>query len=899
MDITYDSKSFIVNGKREWLFLAEIHYFRFPKEEWRKVIKMAKAAGVNTIATYLAWNYHETEEGKFDFSGDRSFADFIDIAKEEGMFVFVRPGPYICAEWSGGGIPSWILNYEELELRVDEETFMRCAENWYKEALRFIVPRLVTNGGNIIAVQNDNEYPGGWDEKSSSYIIKIYEMLKKYNVDVPITACNAHCKNGHLSVNGDADGNWEKIYKDIIVTYNTGGETSVIPELKAFQPEKPTLVTELWTGAQVYWKRPPIPFDNQSVNVCRFSALQTQVNLYMFAGGTNFEYNGACNIATSYSSTYPIGEGFNCTGQYYDIKLIGAFVKSFGGYIADCDYEELIPGELYSQKGESGELVYVTTDNPIYQYTHKGEKYTVTMGDRGFGIYPHKLNFNGKCIVSSDISLFNRKDNMLFFVGAAGEEKGIFVDNKEYKFIIKYHDVSIIDAEGIKLVICDDYMARRMWETEEGLLFGYDMAYDLDGSVYKKLDKDSLIVTIKDGRLTKEFRNKDKMPDKMPELKDWEINDALKEIEFTKINRPMSHNKLNVLHGYAWYRAKAKCEKEGYYMMMVSSFQNRILVYVNGKYFGAFGDGRNTPMRWDYENSADSVRDAVPVYLREGENEIIFLSEDTGYAFDDLKPMGILSDVYFDSRLVPVENPKYVGRTPISDTVMDYLYSKTVKDMENLNTLEFDLDLGSDEDVFFVAHAKPCFIFINGKEAKPVKQLKKPWQTYPHSVIWASFLSDGELKSKNKIQIQYYCKTDELLSELQMYVVKKTSKLYDWEYSAFNEEIKTEGRCDFESISAPASTLLVPAGETSAVINGFLPKYFTTHFKMPETEAVFLEIGKMKKGQIFLNGKNVGKFFGTHTQKLYYLPKAYMKEDNELTLFEEYGNLPVGVKIIG
>ena len=90
----------------------------------------------------------------------------------------------------------------------------------------------------------------------------------------------------------------------------------------------------------------------------------------------------------------------------------------------------------------------------------------------------------------------------------------------------------------------------------------------------------------------------------------------------------------------------------------------------------------------------------------------------------------------------------------------------------------------------------------------------------------------------------------------------------------------------------------MPAGETSAVINGFLPKFFTTHFKMPDAETVFLEIGKMKKGQIFLNGKNVGKFFGTHTQKLYYLPKAYMKEDNELTLFEEYGNLPVGVKFV-
>ena len=127
MNITYDAKSFFINGKREWLFLGEIHYFRFPKEEWRKVIRMAKAAGINAITTYLAWNYHENREGVFDFSGDRNFAEFIDIAKDEGMYVFLRPGPYICAEWCGGGIPPWILNYENLEIRVDEETFMRCS----------------------------------------------------------------------------------------------------------------------------------------------------------------------------------------------------------------------------------------------------------------------------------------------------------------------------------------------------------------------------------------------------------------------------------------------------------------------------------------------------------------------------------------------------------------------------------------------------------------------------------------------------------------------------------------------------------------------------------------------------------------------------------------------------
>ena len=896
MSITYDSKSFIINGERKWLFLGEIHYFRFLREEWRTVIRMAKAAGINTITTYLAWNYHEKEEGVFDFSGDRDFGEFIDIAKEEGLYVFLRPGPYICAEWCGGGIPPWILNYEDLEIRVDEETFMRCTEKWYHEAMKHVVPRLVTNGGNIIAVQNDNEYPGGWDEKGASYIKKIYDLLRKNGIDVPVTACNAHCHDGKLMVNYDAKGNWEKIYEDIIVTYNTAGEAEVIPELKAFEPDKPTVITELWTGPQLYWGETVRNDMIQKANICRFCAMQSQVNLYMFAGGNNYAYYAGNNIATSYASAYPIGEANMPKEQYYDAKIMGLFMKTFGEFIAECSYEEMVKKEVYCQTGKEGKLVYVISDKPFYSYRFWGEEFCVTNGSRGYGIFPHNFEFCSHIINKSELSVFARIDNMLFFVGNAGEEKTICVNGKEYKAFVRYRDIEVIDAENIRLVICDEFMAERIWLTKDGILCGCDLAYDNGEEVFKKFFEDRNFITIRGSEIIRKRAAAERTLKDMPALNEWEITEAIKTLDFKNIQAPVSHNKLNIPHGYVWYKAKAYSETEGYFQMMIPAFSNRIFVYVNKRFYGIFGDKRNSLTRWDYSNPTDAVREAVPVFLKRGENEVLFLSEDTGYAFDDVKPMGIMSDVYYDAALTEVTDVRFLGQTPITPEAKDYMYSKTVKDMEVLNTVEFDLELNEDEDVFFVVHAKPCYIYINGKDARPVKPIKHPWQSFAHTVIWAAYLSEN-IRRKNVIKIQFYCSADELLAALQMYIVKKSSKLTDWEYSAFCETPKLSGRCDFENSGGNNSTLLVPGGEISSVIRGFLPKYFTSHFKMPDAENVFLDIGKMKKGQIFLNGRNVGRFNGKISQKLYYLPKAYMKEENVITLFEEYGTLPEGVSL--
>ena len=105
--LTFEIKNgdFYVNGKATPLLSGEMHYSRIPHEYWRHRLQMMKGMGLNTVATYVFWNWHETAPGVWDFAGDKNLAEYIKIAGEEGMMVILRPGPYVCAEWEFGGYP--------------------------------------------------------------------------------------------------------------------------------------------------------------------------------------------------------------------------------------------------------------------------------------------------------------------------------------------------------------------------------------------------------------------------------------------------------------------------------------------------------------------------------------------------------------------------------------------------------------------------------------------------------------------------------------------------------------------------------------------------------------------------------------------------------------------------
>src|SRR5476651_871910 len=152
------TNDFLLDGARFQIRCGEVHAARVPVEYWRNRLKMAKAMGLNTVCAYLFWNQIEFQPGKFDWSGQANVMEFCRIAQEEGLWVILRPGPYSCAEWDGGGLPWWLLKYDDIKLRTRDPCFMAAATNYLREVGKQFGPLQITRGGPILMVQVENEY---------------------------------------------------------------------------------------------------------------------------------------------------------------------------------------------------------------------------------------------------------------------------------------------------------------------------------------------------------------------------------------------------------------------------------------------------------------------------------------------------------------------------------------------------------------------------------------------------------------------------------------------------------------------------------------------------------------------------------------------------------------------
>ena len=130
---------FKIDGKKFNIYSGEIHYFRVHPEYWEHRLGQLAASGLNTVSFYVPWNFHETEETKFNFDGPRDLRRFIKIAEKLHLHVLIRVGPYICAEWEWGGLPAWLLKNDNLKIRSNTPNFMDPVRKWLNRLVEEIV----------------------------------------------------------------------------------------------------------------------------------------------------------------------------------------------------------------------------------------------------------------------------------------------------------------------------------------------------------------------------------------------------------------------------------------------------------------------------------------------------------------------------------------------------------------------------------------------------------------------------------------------------------------------------------------------------------------------------------------------------------------------------------------
>ena len=207
---TVHNGQFELNGKPFRIISGEMHYPRIPRAYWRDRFRMAKAMGLNAVTTYVFWNAHEPKPGVYDFSGNLDVAEFIREAQQEGLYVILRPGPYVCAEWEFGGYPAWLLKDHSTVVRSRDPKFMEPAARWIKRLGQELAPLQIGNGGPIILVQVENEYGSFGDDHE--YMRDIQRLL----VDSGFTQAQLYTADGADEIPGGS-------LPDLPVGINFGG----------------------------------------------------------------------------------------------------------------------------------------------------------------------------------------------------------------------------------------------------------------------------------------------------------------------------------------------------------------------------------------------------------------------------------------------------------------------------------------------------------------------------------------------------------------------------------------------------------------------------------------------------------------------------------------------------
>ena len=330
--IDYKQDCFMKDGQPFRYISGSLHYFRVPPTSWKDRLEKAKALGVNTIQTYIPWNYHEIEENLYHFNGDRDLLQFIQMVEFEGLLLILRPGPYIDAEWESGGLPWWLAN-KDCKMRTSDPLFMSYVKRWFDFLFPILKSKLYKNGGPIISFQVENEY-GNYFECDKEYLSMLKSIyVQHFGEDVVL-----------FTTDGYTDDYMEcgTLPGQIYSTIDFGTEIApkdAFAQQRKYQSNGPLVNSEFYTGWLDYWggahqRRDAEKIANQLKEIL---AMNASVNFYMLHGGTNLGFMNGADIdenglrqvsPTSYDYDAPISESGDTTWKYFKMReVIQQFVE--------------------------------------------------------------------------------------------------------------------------------------------------------------------------------------------------------------------------------------------------------------------------------------------------------------------------------------------------------------------------------------------------------------------------------------------------------------------------------------------------------------------------------------------------------------------------------------------
>ncbi|WP_020520836.1 glycoside hydrolase family 35 protein [Catelliglobosispora koreensis] len=314
---------FVRDGREHRVLSGALHYFRVRPQQWRHRLGMLRAMGLNTVETYVPWNLHEPKPGEFALLND--LPAFLEAAAQGGLDAIVRPGPYICAEWDNGGLPSWLTGQPGIRIRCLDERYLSAVDSWFDQLIPLVAEHQVTRGGNVIMVQVENEY--GSYGSDQAYLRHLADGLTRRGIDVPLFTSDG--PEDFMLTGGTIPG--------VLATVNFGSEPEqAFKTFRGYRESDPLFCMEFWCGWFDHWGNEHVTRDpaDAADTLKRMLDAGASVNIYMAHGGTNFGLWAGANRpgadhlgvlkadVTSYDYDAPIDERGGPTEKYWKFREV-------------------------------------------------------------------------------------------------------------------------------------------------------------------------------------------------------------------------------------------------------------------------------------------------------------------------------------------------------------------------------------------------------------------------------------------------------------------------------------------------------------------------------------------------------------------------------------------------
>ncbi len=915
--VTHDARSFSIDGRRIWLVGARVPYARLPRETWADRIHAAKLAGFNLIETPVFWNRHEPRPGRLDFTGDNDLRYFIDLISKAGMFCKLGVGPYVNASADLGGIPAWLVEPASGRLRTSGGAFLDAASKFITALADQIRGWQVTaagSGGSIVLLQVESEWTCGDDDLAAAYLGEINRYLRESGLTVPIINDNQLWAN----VEGQIDG-WS----------DTENPLEQLRQLSVVRPEQPRMVVDLLSYEPDTWGRPsaaPVSSRTALRRAAEILAAGGQFTVQSFCAGINFGFGGGrtaqdpASFVTAASEPQSLlDESGRPRNAYSAVRRIATFASRFGRVFANLDPQyrpvSLAPSheapeavEGRKAKGETqrggcsvihgvgsqGGVVFLfgdeTATNGKAQHVEMmlGDGWTlpVWLPREGVAWCLFDVNVAGRSRLDyCNVSALGFVGQTLVCFGPAGTRAMLSVNGSPIELDIVADKPAIIDHEGLTLVVVSQDDVDRVFFRDDAVAIGV-LGLTAEGTpIPAPGAKHSMLIGQNGERKLVPVESTKGKGDKVQApslgaftcaaLDDYATGESAR---FAAIQEPSDLAKLGVPFGYGWYRFSVESPGTKKVKAVFPFSRDRLHVFCDGKAAGVAGVGPGAAAE-------------VTLSLRKGRQSVVVLADNMGRFCEGVnlgEPKGLYGHAFAVSP-VKVPAPKLVAGKPLEAmAIRSPLWEMRQGDTTVAERLTWTIS-HKRKTPLIVRFNRPAASGIIILNDSPLGCMDRSGPT--------TFIVEGEQIDKGSLQVQVA-----LLNPAdpeKEYEELAADSIEVWE----GVETLTED-CDlsFAKWEPPSAAAFGPAPKKHEG-----PCWWKASFQAEKNaNGLMLDLGGMTKGQIYLNGRHLCRYWvatpdgkPVPPQHRYAIPGPWLLSGaNELMLFDEHGATPAKCKFV-